>query len=223
MRSQRLQRFVPAGLALLCVVPVTAGGVRLASLAAGAVTPENARFFDSPVPVVVHVVGASVFLLLGIGQLHPGLRRRSPAWHRRAGRGIVLAGLAAALSGLWMSVFYALPAHDDDLLLAFRLLAGTGMAGSLVLAVVAVRRRDIAAHRAWMLRGYALGLGAGTQVLTNLPWALLVGPPAGTVRAVLMGLGWVVNLAVAEAVVRAPRRRVVGQPRAAMAANTGAQ
>ncbi|WP_088319694.1 DUF2306 domain-containing protein [Kineosporia sp. R_H_3] len=223
MRSQRLQRFVPAGLALLCVVPVTAGGVRLASLASGVVTPENARFFDSPVPVVVHVVGASLFLLLGIGQLHPGLRRRSPAWHRRAGRGIVAAGLAAALSGLWMSVFYALPAHDNDLLLAFRLLAGTGMAASLVLAVVAVRRRDIAAHRAWMLRGYALGLGAGTQVLTILPWALLVGPPAGTVRAVLMGLGWVVNLAVAEAVVRAPRRRVVRQPRAAMAVNTGAQ
>lgn len=223
MRSQRLQRFVPAGLALLCVVPVTAGGVRLASLASGVVTPENARFFDSPVPVVVHVVGASLFLLLGIGQLHPGLRRRSPAWHRRAGRVIVAAGLAAALSGLWMSVFYALPAHDNDLLLAFRLLAGTGMAASLVLAVVAVRRRDIAAHRAWMLRGYALGLGAGTQVLTILPWALLVGPPAGTVRAVLMGLGWVVNLAVAEAVVRAPRRRVVRQPRAAMAANTGAQ
>ncbi|WP_088287676.1 DUF2306 domain-containing protein [Kineosporia sp. A_224] len=223
MRSHRLQRFVPAGLALLCVVPVTAGGVRLASLASGAVTPENARFFDSPVPVVVHVVGASLFLLLGIGQLHPALRRRSPAWHRRAGRGIVLAGLAAALSGLWMSVFYALPAHDNDLLLGFRLLAGTGMAGALVLAVVAVRRRDIAAHRAWMLRGYALGLGAGTQVLTNLPWALLVGPPAGTVRAVLMGLGWVVNLAVAEALIRAPRRRIVRQPRAAMAANTGAQ
>lgn len=223
MRSQRLQRFVPAGLALLCVVPVTAGGVRLASLASGVVTPENARFFDSPVPVVVHVVGASLFLLLGIGQLHPGLRRRSPAWHRRAGRGIVAAGLAAALSGLWMSVFYALPAHDNDLLLAFRLLAGTGMAASLVLAVVAVRRRDIAAHRAWMLRGYALGLGAGTQVVTTLPWVLVAGQPGPTVRALLLGLGWVVNLAVAEAVVRAPRRRVVRQPRAAMAANTGAQ
>ena len=41
------------------------------------------------------------------------------------------------------------------------------MAACLVLGVAAIRRRDIAAHRAWMIRAYAIGLAAGTQVFTE--------------------------------------------------------
>jgi hypothetical protein len=69
---------------------------------------------------------------------------------------------------------------------------------SIVLAVAAIRRRDIVQHSAWMIRGYAIGLGAGTQVLTHLPWFLIFGMPGELPRAVLMGAGWVINLAVAE-------------------------
>ena len=41
------------------------------------------------------------------------------------------------------------------------------MAACLVLGFTAIRRRDIAAHRAWMIRAYAIGLAAGTQVFTE--------------------------------------------------------
>jgi hypothetical protein len=37
--------------------------------------------------------------------------------------------------------------------------------------------------------GFAIGLGAGTQVVTTIPWALLVGQPAGLARALLMAAG----------------------------------
>jgi hypothetical protein len=53
-----------------------------------------------------------------------------------------------------------------------------------------------------MIRAYATGLGAGTQVVTHLFWLLLVGQPTGFSRAVLMGAGWVINLAVAEWIIR---------------------
>jgi hypothetical protein len=53
-----------------------------------------------------------------------------------------------------------------------------------------------------MTRAYAIGLGAGTQVLTHLPWFLLVGKPDETPRAFMMGAGWVINLAVAEWIIR---------------------
>ena len=53
-----------------------------------------------------------------------------------------------------------------------------------------------------MIRGYAIGLGAGTQVLTHVPWFLLVGQPGEVARAVLMGAGWVINLVVAEWIIR---------------------
>jgi uncharacterized membrane protein len=188
---------IPAGLIALSLVPVAAGAVRLTELASDAVvTPDNARFFATPLPVVIHIPSATIFCLLGAMQFAPSLRRRP--WHRLAGRLVLPAGLAAALTGLWMAAYYDLPASENGLGLSFRLLAGAAMVISLILGFQAIRRRDIGAHRAWMMRGYALGLGAGTQVLTHVPWVILVGEPTGTARALLLGAGWVINLAIAE-------------------------
>ena len=210
--SSKRQWWVPLGLVLLSLVPVLAGAARVGELTGGAqITAENARFFASPVPVVVHIIGASVYCLLGAFQFAPALRRRR-RWHRIAGRVLVPFGLAAAVSGLWMTLFYARPPADDVLLTPIRLVFGAAMVACLVLGVTAIRRRDIAAHRAWMARGYAVALGAGTQVLTHLPWMVLVGQPTGTPRVVLMLAGWVINLAVVE---WALRRRSTARPDAA--------
>lgn len=193
---------VPA-LFVLSAIPLAAGAVRLTELAGGAtITPANARFFASPAPVVIHIVGAAIYALLGAFQFATAFRRRRPGWHRVAGRLLVPCGLLVGLSGLWMTLFYAHPADTDMLLSAFRLLFGSGMVASIVLGVVAIRRGDVTRHRAWMLRGYAIGLGAGTQVLTLAAGAMLVGPPSARGRALLMGAGWVINLAVAEWLIR---------------------
>jgi uncharacterized membrane protein len=206
--SAKRQWLVPAGLILLSLVPMLAGAARVGEITGGAqVTPDNARFFASPVPVLVHIVGASVYCLLGAFQFAAGFRRRRPGWHRIAGRVLVPCGLAAALSGMWMALFYPRPPFDDVLLTPMRLVFGAAMAGCLVLGVAAIRRRDIARHRAWMARGYAIGLGAGTQVLTHLPWMLLAGQPRGMGRVLLMLAGWLINLAVVEWALR--RRRTV--------------
>ncbi|HEX4814990.1 MAG TPA: DUF2306 domain-containing protein [Nonomuraea sp.] len=207
--SPRGARLIPAALIVLGFVPVLAGALRVTELAAGAqITAANARFFAMPVPVVLHIVGASVFSVVGAFQFAPGLRRRRPRWHRVAGRVLVPSGLVAALSGLWMTVFFPVPAEDQGLLTAFRLMFGTGMAVSLALGLAAIRRRDVARHRAWMTRGYALGLGAGTQAATALVWVILHGgaAPEGLARQLLLGASWAINLAVAEWAVRRGRR-----------------
>ena len=50
-----------AALLLLSAIPLAAGTFRLIQLAGGAaITPANARFFASPLPVVVHIVGAEL-------------------------------------------------------------------------------------------------------------------------------------------------------------------
>ena len=209
--STRRQWLVPVGLVLLSAVPVLAGAARVGELTGGAeVTADNARFLASPVPVLVHIVGATLYCLLGALQFVPALRRRRTGWHRVAGRLLVACGLAAALSGIWMTLSYPRPPIDDVLLTPVRLVFGVAMVACIVLGVVAVRRRDIVAHRAWMARGYAIGLGAGTQVLTHLPWMVLAGQPSGTARVLLMLAGWVANLAVTE---WALRRRPVGAVR----------
>jgi uncharacterized membrane protein len=193
----------PAGLIMLSLIPVLAGALRLTQLGSGAeVTPDNERFFATPGPVVVHIVTVSVYAILGAFQFARRFRARRRAWHRMAGRLVVLCGLLGALSGLWMSLFYPRPADVGDLVTVFRLGFGTAWILFLVLGFVAVRRRDFARHRAWMIRAYAVGLGAGTQALTHLPWMLIVGPPDQLSKAMLMFAGWAINVAVAEWIIR---------------------
>src|SRR5262245_49492636 len=106
----------PTALLTLTAVPVIAGAFRVTQLSTGAtVTPDNARFFADPVPVLLHIVGASLFCVLGAFQFLRGPR------HRVMGRLIVPSGLVAALAGIWMAVDYPLPAHDGDLLMVLRL------------------------------------------------------------------------------------------------------
>ncbi len=204
---------IAAGLLVLSIIPVAAGVVRLVSLATGAtVTLANARFFAHPLPVQLHIVGASLFLVLGALQFWPGFRRRFPRWHRHTNRVLAPAGIIAGLSGLWMNQFYPYAESDGPLLYGFRLVFGAGMVLAMGLGVAAILRRDIARHRAWMMRAYAIGLGAGTQAATQLPWILLVGQPSETPRALLMGAAWLLNLAVAEWFIRrAQTARLVAQ------------
>jgi len=190
---------VPAALIALSVIPVVAGSTRLVELAGGpALLP--ARFDPSPVPLGVHLVSVTIFAVLGAFQFSAGLRRRGSRWHRGAGRLLVLVGLLVALSALWLTLLRP-RTEGGDLLYLFRLLAGSGMAASVVLGFVAIPRLDIAGHQAWMTRAYALALGAGTQVFTLGIGQSIVGASDRS-TALLQGAGWAINLAVAEWVIR---------------------
>jgi uncharacterized membrane protein len=195
----RSAKWLVTALLILSAFPLVAGAFRLSQLAGGAqITPANARFFASPLPVVVHIVSAGVYAVLGAFQFANGFRRRRPGWHRLAGRLVVLCGLLVGLSALWMTLFYPWPTGDGALLYIFRLLFGSAMVGSIVLGFTTIRRGDVIGHRAWMMRGYAIGLGAATQMLTLMAGGIIAGPPSELSRALLMGAGWVINLAVAE-------------------------
>lgn len=213
--ATRRPPLVPGLLILLGLVPAAAGAARLFTLAAGTASPENARFFDAPVPVVLHVLAVVPYSLLGALQFAPARRGR---WHRTAGMALAPLGLVAALTGLWMTQRYPWPAGDGEAVYVMRLLVGTAMTLALVRALAALPARDYAAHGAWMIRAYALGMGAGTQVLTHLPWFVLAGTPSETPRAVLMAAGWLINIAVAEWVIARLRRRRVIVSRALPAA-----
>lgn len=207
--APRSDWLIPALLILLSLVPAAAGTVRLDGLASGAaVTPENARFVAQPLPVVLHVLAVIPFSLLGAFQFAPGLRRRRRAWHRAAGRVVAVCGLVAALTGLWMTLVYPWHEGDGTAVYLLRLIFGTAMLTSILLALHAVRGRDFTSHGAWMIRGYAIGMGAGTQVLTHVPWFLLAeGRPGESARAVMMGAGWVVNVVAAEWIIRRGQAR----------------
>lgn len=222
--SRRWDWLVPALLILLSLVPAIAGTARLTELARHAeVTPANARFFAQPIPVVLHILVVIPYSIVGAFQFSPGFRRRNRPWHRAAGRIIGAFGLVAALTGLWMAHFYPWPAGDGVGVYVERLVFGVAMVASIVLALFAVRRRDFKAHGAWMIRAYAIGMGAGTQALTHLPWFILVdSPPGETGRTVMMGAGWVINVVVAEWIIRRGERNRGSQQVSAFRIPSGA-
>jgi uncharacterized membrane protein YozB (DUF420 family) len=199
--KRRARWLVPAALILLSLVPVAAGAARLTNMTGGQITPDNARFFDSPIPALIHIPAVTVYLLLGAFQFVPSLRRGKRgrlSWHRTAGRILVPAGLLAALSGLWMAVFYDLPPLDGPLLLILRLVFGSAMVAFIVLGFIAVKGGNYVRHSAWMSRAYAIGIAQGTIVVVTIPWILLIGPVDELTRALLIGASWVISLAVAE-------------------------
>jgi uncharacterized membrane protein len=194
---------VPAALVALTIFPLIAGSLRLLEIAGGPqLLPTNPRIDASPAPLILHVASAAVYAVLGAFQFPARLRRGHRVWHRRAGRVLVGVGLVVAGSGVWMTLFYP-GAPGGDLLWTARLVAGSAIATSIVLGFTAIRRRDIAAHRAWMIRAYALAVAAGTQVFTQGIGEGVFGTTELS-TAVSVSSGWVINAAVAEWVIRRP-------------------
>ena len=204
MKTTKRDWLIPAALIALSLVPAIAGTARMAELATGAeITAKNARFFASPLPVILHVPAAIVYSILGALQFSPGFRRRHRGWHRVAGRILIPAGVIVALSGLWMAHFYAWPEGDGQMVYIERLIVGSAMLVSIGMGINAIRIRDFSSHGNWMIRAYAIGLGAGTQVLTHLPWFILMDVrPGELARGVMMGSAWLINVLVAEWIIR---------------------
>ncbi len=197
--SYKSEWLIPTGLIVLSLVPAGGGTFRLFQVATGTgITPETARFFVQPFPVVVHIVSVILYSLLGALQFAPRFRRRHLKLHRRIGHILIPAGFVTSISGLWMSHFYPWPAHDGVALYIMRLFVGGGMIIALLLATNAIRRRKFRQHGAWMIRAYALAMGAGTQVFSHIPIIVLQQELTLTNRAIAMGAGWLINILVAE-------------------------
>ncbi|GAB3169743.1 DUF2306 domain-containing protein [Myceligenerans halotolerans] len=207
-RSRPADWLIPSGLVLLSLVPALGGASRMAELAGDpAVTEENARFVEAPVPVLMHIVAVTIYSLLGALQFSPGFRRRHNGWHRAAGTVLIPAGLVTALTGLWMTAFYDLPDKDTVVVNGARYVVGTVMVAGIVLAVRALLRHDYVTHGAWMTRAYALATGAGTQAVLLGPWLAIARPQPDdpempVVFTFLMVLAWAINALVAERVIR---------------------
>ncbi|WP_347345090.1 DUF2306 domain-containing protein [Microbacterium sp.] len=182
------------GLLLLSALPVLGGAFRLGELAG-----QNALLDRSPVPLIAHVVAMSAFCLIGAFQFSPALRTRR-AWHRTAGRALLPAGFVAALSGIWLAVFFGGTAEEFAMAMV-RLVFGVAMAGFLVLGASATRRRDFASHGAWLTRAYAIAVSGGTQALVVALWTIPVGEVDASGETLLVSAGFLINSVVAEVII----------------------
>lgn len=201
----RSERAFLALIFLYSFIPAVLGLLRIPELVGGPmIIPPNPRAVITPLPIVLHILCSSLFCLAGALQFLPSLRRNRPALHRRLGRVVGAAGSVSALTGLWMTVGYAFPdALQGPLLYGARVAFSLTMVAMILWAIVAIRSRQLAMHRAAMLRAYAIGQGASTQtVLLLMAMILFRTEPLGLNRDLIMVGAWLINLAVAELLIR---------------------
>lgn len=198
--SRREWTFIAVVL-IYSAVPSLGGLLRVAELlGAGATLPENPRATALPGPIGVHVLSSFVYCLLGALQFLPTVRRKHLALHRKTGAVVVVAGCLSALTGLWMTHYYAFPTELQGVALYWvRMVLGFSMVGLIVWAIHAARSRNILGHGAHMLRAYAIGQGASTQAVLGIGWLVVAGTEAtGVSREVLMVGSWALNLLIVE-------------------------
>ena len=158
--------------------------------------------------LVLHAGAGGLALLLSPVQLSARVRARAPRVHRVVGRTALVAIGVGGVAGLVLSTVS---------------LAGPlGTAGFGTLAVLwltcaalglrAILRGDVAAHRRWMIRTFALTYAGVTLRL----WLIVLIPlmDGDFLQAYLFTpfLSWVPNLVVAELVLRRSRAAASGAP-----------
>lgn len=195
---------------LLAVIPVLTGVVVLLSMQSGEVNTLSdataiARRASYPWAIIGHILGGSAMLILGFSQFSRRLRRALPGVHRWLGRALVGAGGYFALSGLLMNAAPKAQA-DSALYNSAQNVMAVVFLTVLFLGIRAARQRRFADHRAWMMRCYAITLGAATQTVLLLPVFLMLGEVKGVLVDLVFIAAWGVNLAAAEWLIRAPQR-----------------
>lgn len=168
-------------------VPSLVGAMRLISFITG-------KPFE--LVLALHIVSSLAFAFSGAVLFLTHAARFK--WHQTLGKLAWLMALLATLSGVWLSLFYARGEFDSLSLLLVRVLVAATMLWCLLQGLRAVLRRQFRQHKAHMLRVYALGMGAMTQVFMFIPWLLWPQIQGELARTLLMALGWLINWQLAQ-------------------------
>lgn len=201
----RRPRFVGTALLLATFIPIMVALMLLWQIPTGNWPEDSLRFVATPIGLYAHAAGGVTFGLLGPFQFSWAMQHRFGRTHRIAGRIFVIAGLSLAVSS--QRLIWHFPDAASWILLTARLAASLAVIGTLVLGVRAAMMRDIINHRAWMIRAYAIGMGAATISLIMFPIYLIRGAPLqGLLSDLAFVASWAINIAIAEWVIRRLRQ-----------------
>ena len=176
---------------LALLVAVYAGGALVSPALRGDFIQN--LFDTAPLAVIAHLGGGIVALVAGAAQVNSRLRTRAPVAHRWLGRAYVVGVAIGGSAGLTMAF-----SADGGLVakVGFGMLAVTWLS-STGIAFRQIRARDVASHRRWMLRSYALTLAAVTLRL-YMPAFAIAGVGFDAAYPLIAWLCWVPNLVVVE-------------------------
>jgi len=150
----------------LAIIGIAAVLRRALTLAGVLKTYINPRFgeFDigfrlHPVLTFIHIIAGGLFMILAPLQFIPKIRLNHLWFHRLSGRVLFVSGLIIGISALIMSFKMAIGgATETSATFIFAIL----FLFSLIKGFYHIRRGEVALHREWMIRMFAIGLAVAT-------------------------------------------------------------
>jgi uncharacterized membrane protein len=157
----------------------------------------KARLLGEPLMGWSHTMGGALAVLIGPLQFLRGIRDNFRRVHVWLGRTYLIAVLFGGLGGLYFA-----PTSVGE---------NVGAVGFTVLAILwlytgwmayrTIRRKEVAAHRRWMIRNYALTFAAATLRI-ELALLIIAGLPGLVAFKTVAWSSWAPNLAIVEAWIR---------------------
>lgn len=177
------------------------------------VMPGNAadmHYVKHALLISFHIIPGLLFLVLGPLQFIASVRKRWPKFHRVSGRIFILSGYITAVSAIAINIVF--PPFGGLFKSIAVYVFSIAQIVTLTIALQSILRRNIARHRVWMIRAFAIGLAISTMRIFFIPAYLLYGVPSDFTVGLGMWIGFLVNIAVAEIILWRERkvRRVVG-------------
>ena len=183
----------PVLLLIVCSVPIALYGLAFSFIPA--LNPEfYERLSNMPWFARAHFLGAGVALLVGGFQFSSRLRLSRPALHRWSGRLYLGAIAVGGVGGIGIATIShgGPPTH-----VGFGMLAVLWLYSG-VAAYRAIRGGDVAGHRMWMIRNFAMTFAAVTLRIELGIFTGLFGWSFDEAYITVAWLAWVPNLMVAE-------------------------
>lgn len=168
--------------------------------------PEFAdRYYRHPLVSFIHMGTGILFLLFAPLQFSTKFRAKNLTLHRWIGRVLMTAGLVAGVTGILAGLW--LPAFGGISTMLAVWFFGIANIICFLRSFWCARNRMIPAHREWIMRAFAIGLGVGTQrilIFIFMPFQLA---PFDQIFGPLLWLGIAINLLVAETWINVTRKK----------------
>jgi len=207
---------------ILAIIGIAVAVRRALNLAGFIETYVNPRFgeFDgdfarNPFLTFLHIIPGTLFMILAPLQFVPQIRNRHLWWHRLAGRILVVSGLIIGTTALIMSFQMAIGGANET---AATLVFAIFFLFALGKAFYHIRRREIALHREWMIRMFAIGLAIATvRPIVGIFFAFTTLSPREFFGTAFW-LGFTIHLMAAEVWINYTRRktRLITPPNTAL-------
>lgn len=212
IKENHLRTLLWVGVVTLATLGIVSALARAVSVSSGGLTYDQIQrllpaqlaqesfdvdrwFASHPLVSMLHVVLGGLFLAFAPLQFSSRLRNRHLNLHRWSGRVLVMLALPIGLSGLMLGVIFP---YGGPAAAAAVFAAGAFFLIALVRALFAIRRNDVARHREWMIRMFAIGLGIATIRIIGLILVVITRSTFQDLAGTAFWLGWLLTMATAE-------------------------